>query len=381
MMQSFKTQVSSSPPTIRKRYHEFDLLRGISILFMVACHVLETYNSFIAEHVLTEIHWIYYSYAVIGPSALMIALGANLAFSHNHSPSKLIKRGLTFLLLDFGLNIVRTVVPCVACTSLGYDGYMSYAFCEILRSDIYAFVGAFFLLFALFTHLRLGPFVILNITILMTGFNTAIEYFHLLPVNNVYLSAFLSRFFWMDDSSFFSLFSWSIFPAIGYYFGKHFQQLNAAGQRQLAYRMLSICSTVFISFLIFLANRGYSLDIASLPLNDYKTDPFGAILMILLTGIVWSLLHLFVSRFPNCSFTKPILVLSKHVVPYYLIQWIIILWLCYPLELVCNRILFHSTLSFYLFVLLIIISSIGLSILISKKMSVRKQKPVQSHLG
>ncbi|MDD6143173.1 MAG: hypothetical protein PUD16_06740, partial [bacterium] len=107
----------------------------------------------------------------------------------------------------------------------------------------------------------------------------------------------------------------------------------------------------------------------------------GAILMILLTGIVWSLLHLFVSRFPNCSFTKPILVLSKHVVPYYLIQWIIILWLCYPLELVCNRILFHSTLSFYLFVLLIIISSIGLSILISKKMSVRKQKPVQSHLG
>lgn len=364
------TSVSQLPT--RRRYHAFDLLRGISLLFMVACHVVQTFQYYMPADVLGKLNWIYVSYATIGPSALMIAMGANLAFSRNHTPRTLAKRGLVLLALDLGLNIVRYLLPGIVYLACGWTEDLSYAVSMLLRSDIYAFAGGFFLLFALFKHLRLSSFAILNLSVLMLAFNAVVEYYHLFSFENPYLSDLFSRFFWVGYNSYFTLFSWTIFPAIGYYFGERFHQLDTPNQQQFARRMLVVCGTLTIAFLAFLANIGRGFSIAILPMNDFKTEPFGVILMILLAGFCLSFLHLFVTRFPNLSLFKPFLSLSKRIIPFYLIQWVLIIWISNIL-LAFNKVsMFSSCLSVYLFALIIILASSWLSLLVLKRRPARK---------
>lgn len=355
----------------RRRYYEFDLLRSISLLLMVTLHVLQSFHYYMEPAVVQKLHWLYYTYPIIGPSALMISMGTNLAFARSQTPRVLAKRGLIFILLDLGLNTARYVLPGLVYAAAGWNGYLSYAVSALLRSEIYAFVGAFFLLFALFKRWKLSSFAILNIAILMMGFNALVEHYQWFAVENTYLSDLLSRLFWVGTNSYFPLFSWAIFPAIGYFFGECFHRLATADQHKLARRTLAICSVLIIALLTFLANMDRSFSIAVLPLNDFKTEPFGAVLMILLTGVVWSLLHLFVNRFPNAPVMKPLLSLSKRIVSFYLIQWVLIIWLYNLLPAVLEALhktyAFHSTLSVVLLILLIILLTNTLSRLISKR--------------
>lgn len=354
----------------RRRYYEFDLLRSISLLLMVTLHVLQSFHYYMEPAVVQKLHWLYYTYPIIGPSALMISMGTNLAFARSQTPGVLAKRGLIFILLDLGLNTARYVLPGLVYAAAGWNGYLSYAVSALLRSEIYAFVGAFFLLFALFKRWKLSSFAILNIAILMMGFNALVEHYQWFAVENTYLSDLLSRLFWVGTNSYFPLFSWAIFPAIGYFFGECFHRLATADQHKLARRTLAICSALIIALLTFLANMDRSFSIAVLPLNDFKTEPFGAVLMILLTGVVWSLLHLFVNGFPNAPVMKPLQSLSKRIVSFYLIQWVLIIWLYNLLPAVLEALhktyAFHSTLSVVLLILLIILLTNTLSRLVSK---------------
>ena len=363
-----------SQRTSHKRYAEFDILRTVSMLLMVVAHVWEQFDAYIAQDVMSQGSWLSYAYAFIGPSVLMICLGTNLSFSKRTTPKQMAIRGISFLGIDFVLNVIRFGVPTVTMAICGRPEFLPFFIEQILCSDIYAFVGAVFILYALFKKCNLSFRAILSVSVVMLTINTLIDCFHLNVVDNRMLAAFLGRFFWMGHTSYFSLFPWFIFPVIGCGFGEFYKGLTTDDQNKYVSQLMTVCIVGVIALSAALISNGVSPLIAVISLNDYKTDLLSVILMILLGGIAFGVAHVFVAKYPESLWVKLSIKASKVIMPFYIIQWISIAWIQFYLEAISAYDHFQNSLTVYLFAVGIIIISMYFAILFEKGKSKRKMR-------
>lgn len=365
-----------SQRTPRKRYAEFDLLRTVSMFCMVVVHVWEQFYAYIIEPVRIQNSWFTYTHLFIGPSILMMCLGTNLSFSRRATPKQMAIRGLTFLGIDFVLNIIRFGVPTVALAICGRPEYLSFFLENVLCSDIYAFVGAVFLLYALFKKWNLGFGAILNISVAMLTINTLLDCFQLNVVDSKMLAAFCGRFIWLGHTSYFSLFPWFIFPVVGCGFGEFFKSLPEEKQKTFVGRLLAGCVIGIIALSTALVNHGVSPSIAVISLNDYKTDLLSVALMILMGGMAFSIAHLFVVRWPESLGVKLSVKASKVIMPFYVVQWILIAWTQFSLEYLRAYGIFRSSLAVYAAAFAIIAVSMSIAFWFEKSKSKRKMRGV-----
>lgn len=103
---------------------------------------------------LSSYRWVL-TLCVYAPSVFMICYGANLFFAKEKTPGEYVKRGLKFLLIGVVLNILRFMIPSLI---VGSPKLIQESINNILASDIYDFVGAFLLVFALFKKLKMSDF-------------------------------------------------------------------------------------------------------------------------------------------------------------------------------------------------------------------------------
>ena len=310
----------------RKRYSELDAVRAIALLFLPVIHVYEEMELIgtLSAEALSSCKWVL-TLCLYAPSVFMICFGANLFFAREKTPAEYAKRGLKFLLIGVGLNVMRFVLPSLISLAMGKKGWVLNAVNNVLASDIYDFVGVFLLVFALFKKLKLSAFAMLIAAMIMLLINTVIQP---VPVEGS-AAYFLGRFFYVNQNSYFPLLSWTIFPITGYCFGKVYRASQSEQERRkFNLRMLIFCYVMYGALFYTFQSYGLNPSLVELsPANSYITDYGNVMMLVCIAGMMIGLIYLAYMKWPESRPMKALLKLSVVIMPFYLIQWVIIGWM------------------------------------------------------
>lgn len=176
----------------------------------------------------------------------------------------------------------------------------------------------------------------------MLSCNTLLNHTQLNAVENEWLSYFLGRFFYMGPTSYFSLFPWVLFPAVGYHFANHYKTMEESRQHIFVGSLLKWCCFALAALSVALLGHGISPSIANIIRMDYQTGLLSVVLMILLSGISFCIGHFIVMKFPASRFLTACQRISRVIVPFYVIQWIIFGWSGLVLDVIGKEDMFHS---------------------------------------
>ncbi|MCR5587042.1 MAG: hypothetical protein K6F77_05875 [Lachnospiraceae bacterium] len=323
--------VTKKKPLVR--FGEFELLKALAILGLPAVHVMEeAMEGGFASPDLIHFGSGIIGLCVFGPSVFMICMGFGIG-GGSASPKIIRKNGIQFLLIGALLNIVRWLIPgiiqkIVIDTPLIED----IGFC--LQSDIYYFVGFFFILYSFFKQWKMSTPSILMVSVLMLTLNTV-----LMPIthrldHNLILGSLLGNIVYVDETSCFPLLSWTIFPCVGVLLGEVLKKATEERREFIMRRTLDFSVSLFVSFLVFLHDYEISLmkTLVS-PINDYITDLPNVILLLSLALLLISLTYYLCKLIGASKFMKFMIGMSTFIMPFYLLQWVIIAWIFYGMAI------------------------------------------------
>ena len=315
------------------RFGEFDLMKAFAILGLPIVHLLEEgiFNDYVSEDV-HKLEAFIVALCIVGPSIFMMCMGFGIGGTHN-TPRGIMRQGVMFLSLGAILNLVRWVLPALVLffvhgISMSEDIFFFFA------SDIYYFVGFFYLFYALMLKLKLSTPWILLITIVMLTINTLLTPIMSDIVTNYYLTAIVGNIVYIDGTSCFPLLSWAIFPTVGILLGDVLKKVTDEKRGSIMKRMLIFSPVVFISYLVSLSLYGHDvMKVMVSPLNDYITDLPNVILMISLALFLFSVLYYVSNLIDETKFMKFMMKISTHIVPFYMLQWILVSWVFLGMDL------------------------------------------------
>lgn len=315
------------------KFGEFDLMKALAVLGLPIVHLLEEgiYGNYVSESVY-KLEAFIVALCIVGPSIFMMCMGFGLGGSRS-LPQRTLKQGLRFLALGAILNLVRWILPGLLLWAVHGDPMVD-DICYFLVSDIYFFVGFFLIFYALMLKLKLGTFEILVTTIVMLTVNTLLTPVMSNIVTDQYLISIIGNFIYIDDTSCFPLLSWAIFPTTGIFLGDVLKKATDEKRALIMKRMLLFSPVVFGSYLVSLSLYGHDImKVMVSPLNSYITDLPNVILLISLALFLFALLYYVCHVIDKSRFMKFMVKISTYIVPFYMLQWILVSWVFYGMDL------------------------------------------------
>ena len=315
------------------KFGEFDLMKAIAILGLPVVHLLEEgiYNNYVSQGV-HKLEALIVALCIVGPSIFMMCMGFTMGGTRN-IPKSLAKQGLRFLSLGAILNLARFVLPgllvwAVRGASIDED------IRNFFVSDIYFFVGFVCLFYALMRKLKLSTSAIFAITLVMLTVNTMLTPVMPKIITNEYLIAILGNFVYIDGTSCFPLLSWAIFPTAGLLLGEVLKKATDERRGKIMKQMLLFSPIVFASYLVSLCLYGYdAMKVMVSPLNSYITDLPNVILMISIALFLFAVLYYVCQAIDRSRFMNFMVKISTYIVPFYMLQWVLVSWVFYALDL------------------------------------------------
>jgi uncharacterized membrane protein YeiB len=153
-------------------------------------------------------------------------------------------------------------------------------------------------------------------------------------VTNEHLVVIVGNFIYVDGSSCFPLLSWAIFPTVGILLGEVLKKVTDERRAKIMKHMLVFSPVVFASYLVSLCFYGHDAKrIMVSPLNDYITDLPNVILMISLALFLFALLYYVCNLIDKSRFMKFMMKISTYIVPFYMLQWVLVSWIFYGMGL------------------------------------------------
>lgn len=311
-----------------KRFLEIDLIKVFALILMPMSHIYDDFGVYydlmknIPEYATKQLGLLFMNV----PSIFMICLGLGIVFSKNSTPKQLMLRGFSMFLIEIVLNIFRLIIPhSIAGYFTSTPQLIKDSFEIFFMSDILPFAGFAFLIFALFKKLNLS-----NKLILLTGlFCTLIQAFIPQPeIGNVYLRYLTGCFIYVDDSSFFPVISWIIYPIIGYFLG---QKLIAAENKIKFYLKVGGFGLFLLSITIFYLLYTKTIQVRYFLFMEtgFHMDLFTT-LIIASTSLITTSIGYFISRLIKNNFLqKTVSIISVNINSIYCIHWVLvkILWM------------------------------------------------------
>ena len=319
-----------------KRIHkfgEFDLMKAIAILGLPIVHLLEEgiYNNYVSENV-HKLEAFIVALCIIGPSIFMMCMGFSMGGSRNSYKSTM-RQGLRFLTLGAILNLLRWVLPGLLLFAVHGDSIVD-DILDFFASDIYYFVGIFLIFYALMLKLKLKTSEILVITIAMLTVNTLLTPVMSGAITNQYLARILGNFVYINETSCFPLLSWAVFPTTGIFLGDVIKRATDQKRASIMKYMLLFSPVVFVSYLVSLRLYGHDvMKVMISPLNSYITDLPNVILMISLALFLFALFYYLCKLIDRSRFMKFMVKIATYVVPFYMLQWILVSWVFFGMDL------------------------------------------------
>ena len=330
---------------MKKRYYDIDLIRVICILCLPLIHVTEFWGieDSCGGFLVNSFNDIFYYPCFILTSfvapTFMLIMGINMCFSKKNTAKDFFIRGIFLLITELILNFFRYALP-------GFIGIIFSPNNEVridvlkmigygmINSDILAFAGLTFIVFALFKKLKLKPFVILAISLFLYLINefvianilaTSID-------NNLHymISNLLGNFIYINSDSTFALLEWLIVPAIGYAFGYYFLIEKEENKVLKSYIIISIIGLILSSIVILtsiLINNRDVLSLFSHNINHTRMDYVCLITNITICFVLLLIGHLIYRNNKiknNIKFNNFIANFSSNTNNYYIVQWILV---------------------------------------------------------
>ncbi|MBO5907311.1 MAG: hypothetical protein J6Q85_04095 [Clostridia bacterium] len=315
------------------RFGEFELMKAFAILGLPIVHLLE--EGINENYVSADVHKLeafIVALCIVGPSIFMMCMGFGIGGTRN-TPRGMMKQGLRFLALGAILNLIRWILPGLL-LFLVHGISMSEDIFYFFASDIYYFVGFFYLFYALMLKLKLTTSEILVATIVMLTINTLLTPLMSDVITNYYLIGIIGNIVYIDGTSCFPLLSWAVFPTVGIFLGDVLKKVTDEKRGVIMKRMLIFAPVIFISYLVSLSIYGHDvMKVMVSPLNDYITDLPNVILMISLALFFFAALYYVSNWIDETKFMKFMMKISTHIVPFYMLQWILVSWVFFGMDL------------------------------------------------
>lgn len=315
------------------KFGEFELMKAIAVLGLPIVHLLEEgiFDNYVSESV-RHLEAFIVALCIVGPSIFMMCMGFSMGGLRNTYKSTL-RQGLRFLMLGALLNLIRWILPGLLLYAVRGDSMVD-DICYFLSSDIYYFVGIFLVFYALMLKLKLKTSWILMITIVMLTVNTLLTPIMPKIVTREYLIQFVGNFIYVDETSCFPLLSWAIFPTAGIFLGDVLKKATDEKRASIMKHLLVFSPVVFVSYLVSLRLYGHDImRVMVSPLNSYITDLPNVILMISLALFLFALLYYVCKAIDKSRFMSFMVKISTYVVPFYMLQWILVSWIFYTMDL------------------------------------------------
>ena len=309
------------PGEKRTKIESFDILRGLSILFMILIHVMHNFGTHEFENSVPGL----IIEALGGPFAapvFMFVMGLFFVYTTSGSLRKGLKRGLLLILLGYALNLVRGIIPYYIYGSVldspwgTLSDYYQPEFL-IFEVDILVFAGAAFILMALIYKAVKKPIVWLFIALAVSLLSPLVWGLGLdHPIAKYPLSIL-----WGDYIiTTFPVFPWLAFPLAGMAAGG---LLCADAERRLLFNRLALYG------LIPMAIGGILLAVdIDRQYHQYNQMGFGAITAIMGFILLWQWL---IEKITNAINSKKKIgfftFLSSNILVIYCVHWVIIKWL------------------------------------------------------
>ena len=309
------------------RFGEFELLKAIAIVGLPTVHVMEMLSDYgYATDSVMKLKDQIIGLCAFGPSIFMMCMGFGIGGGKNQ-PDKIRKQGVQFILIGALLNILRFIIPGAVGSIVAEYKFLDFVDFS-LQSDIYYFVGIFFLFYSLMLKLKIKTPDLISVCIVMLTVNTILTPILHEHITNRYIASIVGNFAYVSDTSCFPLLSWAIFPSIGILLGEILKKSDEERRAVIMRTMLFASVAVFIAFVVFL--KAYDQDVIRIfvsPLNAYITDLPNVVLLVSIALVLISLTYYLCKLIGASKFMEFMLRISTFIIPFYIIQWILVVWL------------------------------------------------------
>ena len=315
------------------RFGEIELLKAIAILGLPAVHLMEeALEGGFASEKLTSFGMAVILLCAFGPSVFMFCMGFGIGGGKT-SPKSIRKNGIQFLLIGAILNVLRWLIPgIIQMIVLKTPLIEDIKFC--LQSDIYYFVGLYFILYSFLVQWKIkAPGIVMLSVIMLTANSLLTPLTHKFVTNDI-AASLLGNIVYVNETSCFPLLSWAIFPSVGVLLGEILKKSDEEKRENIMRRLLDFSAVLFGSFCVFL--YFYKIDIIKVlvsPANEYITDLPNVILLLSLGLSLFSLNYYLCKKIGASKFMEFMLRISTFIIPFYLLQWVIISWIFYTMTI------------------------------------------------
>lgn len=202
------------------RQKEFDLIRGLTIFFMVFNHAQGEMFGFepgTAANLILNLRS-----NLLGAAAFMTIMGVAFNYTRHNRAEDFIDRGWILLLTAFSLTALRDALPNMLAYLATGNSYSRNAMMLCIGGDILQFAGLAFLLIGLLKKLNFGHLGMLAVAVAL---NAAGYLLNGVQTGCYVVNQFLGYIWGTYSEDFFPLFYWFIFPVMGYVFGDWYKRL------------------------------------------------------------------------------------------------------------------------------------------------------------
>ncbi len=368
-MSNCKDALWAAEPVNTERRKELDLARGLAVVFMVAVHVLETFAD---NSVVNSAAGYIIEFLGEAPAApvFMFLMGAGIVYSKKSSASVLLKRGCLLVVLGYLLNVLRDTLPNVWALVFHLQEHFPDDWkYEIISVDILPFAGLALIFFSFVKKVRMKKWVLAALPAVFSAVNILTASIKV----ERYVPMALSGLLWGSSSiSFFPFLSWILYPVAGYFFGSVL--IRCANKTQLYFIMLFSGLSVYVLLMFVNLDGLYFNGVFS---EEYYHQGMLYGLKTLGFVIFWIGLLFFASKFFTGTAEKILIRWSRHVTPFYFIQWIII----GHLALLIDE---HSVSYLHLFILILAVTAVSdilLQLYVARKLKTQSRTSSEAEVS
>ena len=312
-----------------KRQSELDLLKTVTIFFMIFGHVIEVcfskqWEDLYYFNMTTSWQVLYIIMNCIVAFGFMFSMGASILYSRFNNARSWIIRGFQLILAWLVLRLLYVYPLAKIFASEHGMSMLDFILCVICSSDILFFAGAFFLFIGILRKLNISMtgMIISAIVLFIAG--------HFISYNpdSILMQYILGNFI-ITDNTFFPFINWIMAPVLGMCWGKIL--LHCTNKDKL-YLITGIFGAIGTGIILLVAHFKGLLTATGLEqLTDVQVFYNANILTVTIACCFLALLlsiYYTITKFVKAAwFTNSYTFLSKQLTKIYFVQWIIIPWL------------------------------------------------------
>lgn len=353
-----------------KRQINIDLAKVLAIIFMVIIHVLLEYFddfssgfNYVADSILG---------GPLSAPVFMISMGVGLAYSKNHDPKIIFKRGLNVFIIGYLLNLLTSldVIYYNIVEGWSYEEIIT----NVLYGDILQFAGLALIFFSLLKRIKLN-----DLHILIVGLSLALitSFIPFIYSESYILTSLLGLFipFIRYDELFmvFPLSVWFVFPSFGYWFANKLKNIVNLDRFYIIVGSISLGISLLA---IGLESHYRVFMMGDFDELFYFMKFHDVLICIACCMALYALCHFIVRVLPN-PVNNSIKTISNSLNITYIVHWIIVYYTSCFVYCFVDEI---PTYTVYIILVLTILISIILGIFIKQKIRNKVEKNPKSTL-